>query len=116
MPKFEPGDDKEYEVEAIQNSVVYAKEADGYLLGLYYLVTWKGYPEEENTWKPSLTVMHFRKMVSTFYRDHLEKLTATSVLLDSAPPMARLTVKSTDLLKQKQGRLIGVAKKCIKMR
>ena len=36
--EFEPGNDKEYEVEAIQDSAVYAKEADGYLPGLYYLV------------------------------------------------------------------------------
>ena len=47
--EFEPGDDKEYEVEAIQDSAVYAKEADKHLPELYYLVIWKGYPEEENT-------------------------------------------------------------------
>ena len=28
------GNNKKYEVEAIQNSAVYAKEANGYLLGL----------------------------------------------------------------------------------
>ena len=40
VPEFElePGDDKEYEVEAIRDSAVYAKEADGHLPGLYYLV------------------------------------------------------------------------------
>ena len=39
MPEFEPGDDdKEYEVEAIRDSTVYAKKADGHLPGLYYLV------------------------------------------------------------------------------
>ena len=47
--EFETGDNKEYEVEAICDSAVYAKEADGHLPGLYYLVGWKGYPEEENT-------------------------------------------------------------------
>ena len=37
--EFKPGDnDKEYEVEAIQNSAVYTKEVDGYLPELYYLV------------------------------------------------------------------------------
>lgn len=41
---------KEYEVEAICNNRVYAKESDtSYLLGLYYLVSYKGYSEEENT-------------------------------------------------------------------
>ena len=50
VPEFEPGNDnKKYKVEAIRNSAVYAKEADGHLPGLYYLVAWKGYPEEENT-------------------------------------------------------------------
>ena len=58
VPEFEPGDNKEYEVEAIRDSAVYAKEADGHLPGLYYLVAWKDYSEEENTWKPFSTVMH----------------------------------------------------------
>ena len=50
--EFEAGDDKdkEYEVDGIWDSAVYAKEsATGQLPGLYYLVSWKGYPEEENT-------------------------------------------------------------------
>ena len=48
--KFEAGDDKEYEVDGIWDSAVYAKEsAIGQLPGLYYLVSWKGYLEEENT-------------------------------------------------------------------
>ena len=37
-PEFELGDDKKYKVEAIQESIVYVKEANGHLLGLYYLV------------------------------------------------------------------------------
>ena len=49
VPKFELGDNKEYKVEAIQDSTVYVKKADGHLPGLYYLVLWKKYPEEENT-------------------------------------------------------------------
>ena len=53
-PEFEPGDNKEYEVEAIRDSVVYTKKVDGYLPRLYYLVAWKDYPEEKNTWEPSL--------------------------------------------------------------
>ena len=40
----------EYEVKVIWDSAVYAKESEsGYLPGLYYLVSWKGYSEEENT-------------------------------------------------------------------
>ena len=37
LPEFEINDEKEYKVEAICNSVVYAKQIDGHLLGLYYL-------------------------------------------------------------------------------
>ena len=108
VPEFEPGDDKEYQVVVIQDSAVYAKEADGHLPELYYLVAWKGYPEEENTWEPSSAVMHLRKMVSTFHKDHPEKPTATSAPLDSAPPMAKPTIQLP--AKQKRGRLTRRAK------
>ncbi len=50
--KFEnEGNSKEYKVEAICDNAVYAKESDSghHLPGLYYLVLWKGYPEEKNT-------------------------------------------------------------------
>ena len=38
VPEFELGNDKKYELETIWDSVVYAKEADRHLPGLYYLV------------------------------------------------------------------------------
>ena len=47
--KFDAGDNKEYEVEAIKDNGVYVKELEGHLVDHYYLVAWKGYPEEENT-------------------------------------------------------------------
>ena len=56
--EFEAGDDKEYEVDGIRDSAVYAKESTGQLLGLYYLVSWKGYPEEKNTWEPASAIQH----------------------------------------------------------
>ena len=40
-PEFDAGNSKEYEVEAIIDSAIYAKEAEGHLPGLYYLVLWK---------------------------------------------------------------------------
>ena len=57
--EFDAGDDgsREYEVEAIRDSAVYARESEsGHLPGLYYLVSWKRYPEEENTWEPASSV------------------------------------------------------------
>ena len=109
VPEFEPGNDKKYKVEAIQDSAVYAKETNGYLPGLYYLVSWKDYPKEENTWKPFSAVMHLRKIVSTFQRDHLEKPTVTLVSLDSALPMAKPIIQLPT--KRKQGQPIRRAKK-----
>ena len=50
-------DSGEYEVEAIRDSAVYARESEsGHLPGLYYLVSWKRYPEEENIWESALAV------------------------------------------------------------
>ena len=44
------GEGEEYEVEAIRDSAAYARESySGHLPGTYYLVSWKGYPEEQNT-------------------------------------------------------------------
>ena len=44
-------DSREYKVEAIWNSAVYTRKSEsGHLPGLYYLGSWKKYPEEENTW------------------------------------------------------------------
>ena len=109
--KQEAGDSEEYKVEAIRDSAVYASELEsGQLPGLYYLVAWKGYPEEENTWEPSSVVQHLKKLISCFHKEHPKKPTATSPPIDSAPPMARLTVRPT-LLKQKRGRPAGSANK-----
>ena len=49
--KLDAGDNSgEYKMEAIRDSAVYAKESEsGHLQGFYYLVSWKEYPEEENT-------------------------------------------------------------------
>ena len=92
VPEFKLGDDKEYEGEVIRDNAIYAKKADGYLLELYYLVAWKGYLKEENTWKPFLTVMHLRKMINTFHKDYSKKAIVTLAPLNSASPMAKLII------------------------
>ena len=87
--ELELSNDKEYKVEAIQDSEVYAKKANKHLLGLYYLIIWKNYPKKENIWEPFLVVIHLWKLVSTFYKDHPKKPIATSAPLDSTPPMGK---------------------------
>ena len=112
--EFDAGDNDsgEYEVEAIWDSAVYARESkSGHLPGLYNLISWKGYPEEENTWEPASAVQHLRKLISSFHKDHPDKPTATSLAIDTAPPTGRPTVKPTEPLKQKQGQLANSTNK-----
>ena len=108
--EFDVGDDKsgEYKVEVIWDSAVYARESElGHLSGLYYFVSWKGYPKEENTWEPALAIQHLRKLITSFHKDHPDKPTAASPAIDTTPPMARPTirpiVKSSEPSKEKQG-------------
>ena len=109
--ELDAGDNEggEYEVEAIRDSAVYARESEsGHLPGLYYLVSWKGYPKEENTWEPASAVQHLKKLIRSFHRDHLDKPTAISEAIKTPPPMARPTIKpaaqtATGQPKQKRG-------------
>ena len=98
--EFEAGNDKEYKIDGIQNSAVYAKESSRQLPGLYYLVLWTGYREEENTWEPALAIQHLRRLVTTYHKDNSKKPTATSVPVNIAPPMTRPTAAPT----KKRGR------------
>ena len=103
--EFETGDDEEYKVEGIWNSVVYAMESEaGHLPRLYYLVYWKSYPEEESTWEPTSAMHHLQKLLSKFHRENPTKPTATSLPVDSALPITRPTVKPTGTIKQNWGR------------
>ena len=105
--EFDAGNNesREYEVEAIRDSVVYARESEsGHLPGLYYLVLWRKYLEEENTWELASAVQYLRKLISLFYKEHPDKPTAISPIIDTALLMARPIVKPTGPPKQKRGR------------
>ena len=98
MTELDIGNDnsEEYKVKAIWDSAVYLRESkSGHLPSLYYLVSWKRYPEEENTLESASVAQHFRKFISFFHKDYLDKPTATSPAIDNMPPMARLTVRLT---------------------
>ena len=114
--KFEAGNNKEYEVNSIWDSTVYAKESTiGQLPKLYYLVSWKGYPEEENTWEPTLVIQHLQRLITAYHKNNREKPAATSAPVNMTPLMARPstppkpTAKPTTdiLIKRKQGRPAG---------
>ncbi len=101
--EFEARCDKEYVVGAIIDNAVYGQQANNNQMSrLYYLVLWKGYLEEENTWKLSLAIIHLRKLISTFYKEYPKKPTATSLPLDSVLPMVRTMILNKP--KQKRGR------------
>ena len=83
-----------YKVEAIWDSAVYRQKSEsGHLSRFYYLVSWKGYLEEENTWKPYLAVQHLKKLINLFYKDHPDKSIATFKAIDTVSPMAKPTIK-----------------------
>ena len=91
--EFEVGsNNKDYKVEGICDSAVYAKESEiGHLSGFYYLVSWKSYLENKNIWEPTSEVQYLQKLVSNFYKNHPNKLIATSPPIDLAPPIAKYT-------------------------
>ena len=103
--ELEAGDNKEYKVKAIWDTAFYVSKSElGQLPGPYYLIAWKRYPEEENTWEPLSAVQHLKKLINSFYKDHPEKPTSTFSPIDSAPLIARPTVKPTKpTTKQKRG-------------
>lgn len=91
-PEFKTRNNIKYKVNSIINNVVYGKEINNQLLGLYYLILWKSYLEEKSIWKLLAEIMHFQKLINTFHKEYLEKLIATSLFLDFILPIARLTV------------------------
>ena len=106
------GNNKEYEVEGIRNSAVYARKSEvGHLSSLYYLVSQKSYPEDESTWEPALAVYYLRKLVSIFHKDHSNKLIANFSPINMAPPMAKHTASPNVNDKRKCGQPISSMQK-----
>ncbi len=97
---FEVGNNKKYDVETIIDSLVYGYQANNQMPDLYYLILWKSYLKEKNIWELLLAVIHFRKLISIFYIEYLEKLTAISLSLESALLIAKAS--SSKKLKQKR--------------
>ena len=58
--KFKTGGDQEYKAKAIIDNAIYKQQANNnQILGFYYLILWKCYPEEKNTWELLLAVIQF---------------------------------------------------------
>ena len=60
---------------------------------MYSIICWKGYIEEETILKSILPVMHFCKIINTFYKDYLENSIAILPPIDFSPPITKLTTK-----------------------
>ena len=106
------GNNKKYEVQGICDSAVYARELEAsHVTGFYYLVSWKGYSEDENTWESASGVQQHRKLVSTFHKNLLDKLKATSPPINLAPPMAKSTAPPNVNGKRKRSRPVSSVRK-----
>lgn len=110
--KLSAGNDESrvYKRETIQNSAVYAKASKSKNLPrLHYLIFWKKYLKEKNIWELVLAIQYFKKLMSSFYKDHPNKSTATSesikMPLSIAIPIVRPTTITTRPSKQKKRRL-----------
>ena len=91
-------------MEVIWENAVYARELESHLPRLYDLVFWKRYLDKENTWEQVWAVQHLKNFISLYHKYHSNKPTATFPAINTAILMARLTVKSTELLKWKRKR------------
>lgn len=67
-PKLDQSERKEYDFTVICDNIVYTKNIEeGQLSGLYYLILWQSYPEEENSWKIISVILHSCKYIKLFY-------------------------------------------------
>ena len=106
--EFDAGntDSKEYKMKVIWDNADYVMESKSvYLLNFFYLVAWKSYLEEKNTWKLVMAVLYLGKLINLLHQDNFQNLPAIFLPINYALPIAILTVKLTRLTKRKQGRL-----------
>ena len=93
LSEFEIGDDKKYKIKAIQDSVVYTKKNTQTLTNAILFGCIKKLSKKKNTREPVSAIMYLWKIVSIFYKTHLEKLIIISAPLDFALPIAKPIVK-----------------------
>ncbi len=53
----------------------------------------KSYLEDKNTWNSTSIIIYFCKIISTFYKDYLEKLIAMTLFIDSVLLMIKRLAK-----------------------
>ncbi len=90
-----------YKIELIINSAIYDKKTKNQLLNFYYLVLQKSCLEKKITQESLTIIIHFQKLISIFYKEHLAKLIITSLLLASTLLIVRLIILKES--KQKYG-------------
>ena len=91
-------------MESIDKSAVYARELEaGYLLGFYYLVFWKNYYNDKSTWELASAILHLRKLISTFHKNHPNKPTAISLSINLTSLIAKHTTLLNVNSKRKRG-------------
>ena len=82
---FKADNNKEYKIDGIQESAVYAKKSTiNQLPGLYYLVLWKSYFKEENICEPVLAIQHLQKLTTAYHKNNPKKPTASSLPVNMA--------------------------------
>lgn len=74
--------------------MIYVKEFEDHLPGLYYLVYYKNYHKKENLYIYALTIRHLLRFICTFNKQQYNKLAANLFLINSAMPKTRLLLKS----------------------
>lgn len=108
MAELDTGNSKDYNIKAIWDSEVYVRKSKSHIPPLfYYLIMQKGYSEEKNIEKPVLAVQYLQKLISTFYKDYLNKVNTILPLIDTTPSIGM----PTKLLgtKQKQNQLTKIS-------